>query len=660
MDLISAILLVKHLLSIQKKREAISLCEQLYRTHSANTEFLKLAYKTNYLCGKKESSLKFLKEILDKNPRDQEALFNIGVVYREVGDLIESKVHLLRYVEAFPIDLQGWLNLAELQLNLKDYESAIKTSDHLLSLDTKNSQAHLNKAIALSALKLYREALVSNECALDLNSQSAEAWNNYSATLITLGRLTEALAACEKAIGLRNTYSEAWGNQSLILLRLKDYKRSLISSTRAITLNPNFFEGWINHGNSQLALRLYQEALNSYDRAIELNKQSSIAWMNRGNALSGLYCFHDAVKSYQQAILLNSEDPEAWSNLGTAFGELRCHDDAVLCYKKSISIKPNFATAYWNLSNLLIRLGDFERGFKLYEWRWKRENSSIPARKFNEPLWLGDRDINGKRVLIYSEMGLGDIIQYCRYLKKLKDRGAHVIFEIPKPLFRLLENLQGVDIFLETGKNPPDFDFQCPLMSLPLAFRTIITNIPYEFGYIRSPSEQLTHWRDYIGSDKFKIAICWQGNPTAEIDIGRSFPVALFETISSIPGVRLISLQKNAGSDQLDHLPNGMKVEVLPDYFDNRGDAFVDSAAILSCVDLAITSDTALTHLSGALGVPTWLALQYSPDPRWLLDRHDTPWYPNHRLFRQEKPGDWISVFERMAVELRLKMSNTN
>jgi hypothetical protein len=196
-------------------------------------------------------------------------------------------------------------------------------------------------------------------------------------------------------------------------------------------------------------------------------------------------------------------------------------------------------------------------------------------------------------------------------------------------------------------------------MSLPLAFKTTVETIPKQIPYIFSNVDLQNKWREHLGDEGFKVAICWQGNIKSKADVGRSFMVSLFEGLSNIDGVRLISLQKNEGLEQLKNLPEGMRVEILPDDFDSGENSFLDSAAMMNCVDLVITSDTALTHLAGALGVKTWLPLKYVPEWRWMLDRNDSPWYPNHRLFRQTTRDDWASVFKEMEYELKSLVNNT-
>ena len=301
--------------------------------------------------------------------------------------------------------------------------------------------------------------------------------------------------------------------------------------------------------------------------------------------------------------------------------------------------------------------GDLIKGWELYEWRWKKDIFTSSKRNFPQPLWLGNENIDGKTILLHAEQGMGDTIQFCRYAKLVKALGARVVLEVPKALLGLLSGLEGVDKFVEKGEALPAFDYHCPLMSLPLAFKTTIGSIPNKFPYILTNKNKQNKWQKHIGETGYKIAICWQGNTKNKGDVGRSFHVSLFEGLAKIDGVRLISLQKNEGIEQLNNLPVGMKVEILPDDFDSRENAFLDSTAVMKCVDLVITSDTALTHLAGALGVKSWLPLKYVPDYRWMLDRRDSPWYPNHRLFRQATRDDWTSVFNEMETELKSLIS---
>ena len=435
-----------------------------------------------------------------------------------------------------------------------------------------------------------------------------------------LKRLEEAMACCDKAIELKSDYAEAFSNRGNVLHELKRLEEALASCDKAIEFKSIFAEAYSNRGNILQDLKRVEESLASYDKAIEFKSDFAEAYYNRSKVLLELKRLEESRASYDRAI------------------EFKC----------------DFAEAYFNKSLSLLLGGDFVNGFNFYEWRLKSKNlkNENGERLFKQPLWLGKESLANKRILLYSEQGLGDALQFCRYAKLVAELGAKVILEVPRPLVNLLQNLVGVDRLVPRGSTLPDFDYHCPLMSLPLAFKTTIETIPAQIPYIHSSTEKQDKWREHIGNVGFKIAICWQGSTKGKVDVGRSFPVNLFEDIAKINGVRLISLQKNEGAEQLKNLPDGMKIESLPDDFDSGENAFLDSAAVMKCVDLVITSDTALTHLAGALGVNAWLPLKHVPDWRWMLDRCDSPWYLNHSLFRQMTRDDWTSVFKEMETEL--------
>jgi hypothetical protein len=246
---------------------------------------------------------------------------------------------------------------------------------------------------------------------------------------------------------------------------------------------------------------------------------------------------------------------------------------------------------------------------------------------------------------------MGDTIQWCRYAPEVQRLGARVVLQVQPALMGLMSSLKGIDMLTPAGEPVRGFDFHCPLGSLPLAFRTDVDTIPDQSPYLSADPSRISRWKTVLGEKRFRIGICWQGQPS-RIDHGRSFPLMMFKAISDAPGVRLISLHKGTGEAQLNNMPPGMTVETLGPGFDEDG-AFLDTAAVMKHCDLVITSDTAIAHLAGALGVPVWVALKFVPDWRWMLERSDSPWYPSMRLFRQPRDGDWESVFEEIAKSVR-------
>ncbi|MGD0143292.1 MAG: glycosyltransferase family 9 protein, partial [Rhizomicrobium sp.] len=289
--------------------------------------------------------------------------------------------------------------------------------------------------------------------------------------------------------------------------------------------------------------------------------------------------------------------------------------------------------------------------WRLYEWRKKRFSPEV-SRDYPQPVWLGEEDIEGKTLFVYAEQGLGDTIQFCRYAQLAEVKGANVIFAVQDELIPLLGKLTDGITIMGWKAPPPPFDLQTSLLSMPLAFGTDENNIPATVPYLQPGPDLVAKWRKFLGNDGYRVGICWQGKKDTPIDKGRSFPLRCLEGLSKIPNLRLISLQKNDGVEQLRGLPPGMKVETLGENFDAGPGAFVDTAAVMESLDLVVTTDTAIAHLAGALARPVWVALKHVPEWRWLLGRADSPWYPTMKLFQQPTDDDWRSVFAAMETEL--------
>jgi hypothetical protein len=297
-------------------------------------------------------------------------------------------------------------------------------------------------------------------------------------------------------------------------------------------------------------------------------------------------------------------------------------------------------------------MGRYREGLSDYEWRWEARDSPSRRPDINVPTWQGE-DLTGRHLLVFSEQGLGDVIQFVRYLPLLAERGGKIAFLVPAKLTRLLRpSIRALEI-ISALNEVHHLDLQVALISLPFRFDTELSSVPNKVPYLKAEPELEARWSARIGAHGFKIGIAWQGNPSGTIDEGRSVPLQDFVPLSRIPGVRLISLQKHVGLDQLADLPKDAEIETLDDDFDSGPDAFIDTAAVMTTLDLIITADTSIAHLAGALGRPTWVALKHVPDWRWLLDREDCPWYPTMRLFRQPRRDDWASVFARIDQELK-------
>ncbi|HWR00433.1 MAG TPA: tetratricopeptide repeat protein [Chlorobaculum sp.] len=459
----------------------------------------------------------------------------------------------------------------------------------------------------------------------------------------------EAAAACfGKTVSLKPDYHPACLKLANTLQELNRFEAALASYDQAITIKPEEHLAHYGRANALKQLRRFEAAVASYDDAIALNPDHAESYSNRGNALQELKQFDAALASYDKAVSLQPEDHLAQFNRGTALQQLNKSEEALDCYDKAIAARPDFPDACWNKSLALLTGGNYLDGWPLYEWRWQVAKFAAARRNFIQRLWLGRGSLAGKTILLYSEQGLGDTIQFCRYIPLIAKLGARVVLEVDLPLTGLLKEITGLSAVFAKGSSLPESDFHCPLMSLPLAFKTEPNTIPCTRRYLKSDPEKSAQWKSRLGQKMYPfVGLVWSGNITHSNDGNRS--VLLSDLIRHLPaGISYASLQKEVRDADRSTLASNAQILHLGDELTD----FTDTAALCDLMDAVISVDTSVAHLNGALGNPTWLLLPFSPDWRWMLDREDSPWYPDLRLIRQQKPGDWSGAFEKLNSDL--------
>jgi tetratricopeptide (TPR) repeat protein len=468
------------------------------------------------------------------------------------------------------------------------------------------------------------------------------------------GRAAMAEARIGAALSVDPTVAIAHGNLGNALRRLGRFDEALARYDAALALAPQDASIRVNRGAVLRDLGRLDEAVESYDAAIALNPNDAEAFSNRGVALRDLAKPEAALESFDRALALQPKFAEAWSNRGNALHDLARFSEAIADHERAIAIKPDYADAYWNRGQTLLLLGDFETGWMDYERR-KLKDPPVANRIYPQPFWFGAQDYQGKTVLIHAEQGLGDTIQFCRYVLPLEAMGVKVLFAPQRPIRALMKSLSPTVEIVDADDAALRFDYHWPLMSLPLTFGTRLATIPASAPYLSAEPDRVARWRERIGADGFRIGVSWRGS-SGRISLERAFPPSAFAAIAALPGVRLFSLQKGEGEADL-AAHSGLAIEQLVG-LDEGPDAFLDTAAVMQALDLVITCDTAIAHLAGALGRPTWVPLKHVPDWRWLLGRGDSPWYPTLRLFRQETRGDWAPVFAAMEAALRAHLAS--
>jgi tetratricopeptide (TPR) repeat protein len=462
---------------------------------------------------------------------------------------------------------------------------------------------------------------------------------------------SEPLRRSEETLAIDPDDAKALYDRGNALFALKRIEEALASYDRAVAVKPDYAEAFNNRGNALVKLERVAEALASYDRALAFKPAYPDALNNRGNLLKDFGRIEEALASYDHALTINPDHPQTLSNRGNALSELNRLDEAIDSYTGAIALSPTYAEALTGRAMASLLLGDFASGWRDYEHRYEREDAPVRALIAPFPVWRGE-SVKGKSIVVYEEQGLGDIIHFCRYLNLLSGSGAEVTFLVRQSLQRLLRASFPDVRIVDQLRPKQDFDFQSALMSLPGAFEAAPDTTPADVPYLTPESVLVAKWRQRVGEQGTKVGIAWQGHAARIVDLGRSFPLRCFEPLAAIPGVRLISLQKNEGLAQIADLRGAFAVEAFAGAMDTGSDAFVDTAAIMANLDLVITPDTSIAHLAGALGRPVWLALKHVPDWRWMLGRTDTPWYPTMTLYRQSARGDWPGVFARMALDL--------
>jgi len=340
------------------------------------------------------------------------------------------------------------------------------------------------------------------------------------------------------------------------------------------------------------------------------------------------------------------------SDLALALSDIGRLDDAIACARVAVAIDPAARDLRRNLGMLLLLKGQYQEGWEEYDHASEAWCANAALPKVDAALWQGE-PLAGKSILVRAEQGLGDILQFARYVPVLADMKAMVTFAVPPKLVAILQEISKSAVVAPKAQCCGHFDFQCALLSLPRRLGSDPSNIPGRVPYLSADASCVTHWRHSIGVHGFKIGICWRGNPSYHGDRARSIALREFAPLAQNPQVRLISLQKRPGDAQISEVAFGRSIETLGENFDEDAGAFVDSAAVMMCLDLVVTSDTAIAHLAGALARPLCIALRRVPDWRWRMEREDCPYYPTARLFRQEREGDWADVFARIAALVR-------
>jgi tetratricopeptide (TPR) repeat protein len=622
--------------------------------------------------GRHDQAVASIRQALTLAPQTGVYYANLGVAYEGMGLLDEAKESFQRALELRPDDADAHYNLANVLRRQDRLDEATAHYGEALRLKPDYPQARCNLGLTLAAQGELEEAAKHYQEALRLNPNYAEVHNNLGAALTQLERLDEAAACFQAALRIAPQFAQAYHSFGCALQRQGKLDNAVGCFREAIRLQPDYAEAHNNLGYVLERQDKFDEAIRSYRQALQINPAYAEAFNNLGNALDRQDKLDEAIQCYHHALILKPNCAETHNDLATVRMRQGHFEDALAAYDRAVTLKPNFPAARLNRSLLRLLLGDFENGWSDFDYRLTQPG--VPRRDFVQPLWDGS-DLDGRTILLYAEQGLGDTIQFIRYVSLVEQRGGRVIVECQPALVPLLTTFPRIDCLLAQGSALPRFDVQAPLASLPRIFRTTLATIPASSSYLTANAGLVALWRQKMSGVRrsvssvgqaaldagrvFNIGIAWQGNRQYRYDGQRSIPLTHFMRLAGVPGVRLVSLQKGEGTEQLQAEGCQGLVDDHGSRLDAGEGAFMDTAAVVTNLDLVICSDTAVAHLAGALGVPVWLALSSVPDWRWLLERQDSPWYPSMRVFRQTRRGRWDEVFDRMMRELKRATDGT-
>ena len=572
----------------------------------------------------------------------------------KAGKLIEAK----RLYKARLIDHPNDFNVLFLlglvayhMLNLHEAEGYFAQA---ISLKLDTADFYLWHGRVLSDLGRLAEAIANYDNAIRLAPERAEMHFHLGVALQGLNRHEDAIASYDKAIIFKVDYAEAFSNRGAAFQARHLHDDAMVSFNKAIHSNPELPEAYVNRGTVFHVHGRFEEALVDYELAIALKPDYAQAYSNRGGALRSLQRLDAACDNYDKLIALKPDLGEAYGDRALCFLARNDLDQAIAGLRQAQNISPLYAEANWNLALIMLLKGSFRQGFELYEWR-KKVKSPMGDRAFFKPLWLGAEPLDGKHILVHEEQGLGDVVQFSRYLRLLLDAGARVTLAVDARLARLISAVEpDVEVVLIDDIGP-DFecDFHSPLMSLPLAFKTDLTSIPAQIPRFSGDRDLAQSLRARLLAPERK-RICGVSWLSRNIATGSLRSVRLVDLFSRIDASRytFVNLQYGDCAEEIADLKRktGIDVRSLSE-IDNYGD--LDGlAALIEACDLVVTIDNSTAHLAGAMNKKTFVLLPYAPDWRWMMDRDDSPWHPSLRLFRQHALGDWGDVFTRLGAAL--------
>ena len=597
--------------------------------------------------GRAEEALANYRKAIDVKPDYINAYNNLAYALISQG---QPRQAIECYNKALAINynyFQGHNNLGNALMILGQPKQAIVSYHKAISIKPGYFEAHNNLGNAMAELSMPEKAIASYQMALKIKPDYAEAVLNLGTVLMATGQKEQAIAYFQKALSLKPDYAEAYFSLGKAFKDEDRLEEALNFYMEALANKPLYPDALNNVGNVLLELQRSHEAVAVLTKALEIKPDYVEAHSNLGNALKEQNRAEDAIASYRRAISLNPDFAEAHCNLGVLFKELGDLDKAMSCFSKALEIRPDYAEANHNIGLAFLLKGNLEKGWQGYASRWKINPLKKTRRTYEEASWEG-QDIKDKTLFLYPEQGLGDFIQFVRYLPLIQELGGRVITEAPGALYKnTCDSFEGFQI-IKPGQTPDQFDFHAPMLDLPMLLGTTEHSIPAPESYLSAPEKITQKWHERLNAyDGLRVGLVWAGDPKHKNDKNRSIDPSHLAPLLHLDGVKIFSLQVGHDGEANKVLGEDI-VDLAPELT-----SFDETAAVMTNLDVVISIDSSPAHLAGSLGRRVWTLLPFMPDWRWMLDGETTSWYPSMLLFRQATIGDWKSVIEDVCQALQ-------
>ncbi|MBL8572151.1 MAG: tetratricopeptide repeat protein [Hyphomicrobiaceae bacterium] len=618
--------------------------------------------------------------LLDKrDPVSALDLNDIAAAQAALGRLTEAEVTLVRAAKIEPNLPSIWLNLGQVLRQRGNHVGAAKAFEQLVKLAPGAADAYFQLGQSLRELRQNPQAAQCFAKAVQLKPEMILAQAALARTLDQLGRKADAVRHYEIAVAGEPNSIELRFQYGRVLHELDRIEDAIPLYRRVLEINPQHL-GALNNLGVALAkggredeaaardvrakrrddaaeeMNRLDEAISIYQRVVALDPNYAPGWSNLGNAYFTLGDFPKCRDAYARALAINPKEADPYSSLGSTLQWGGEFEEAERLFRTALAMRPDFPNCEFNIATLLLLLGRWEEGWHHYEsrFRWHRDKYDRPDLK----RWDGKDPVDPGLLVIANEQGLGDSLQFIRFVPLMRERGYNVVIQMEPRIHTIIKDAFPDYPTVTIGDRiPAGAKYWFPLMSIPKFVGTTVDTVPAKVPYLRARPKLVEKWSQRLGTHGFKIAFAWQGNPKRRVDLGRSFALDDFAAFADIPGVRLIAIQKGVGLGQLATCAFRDRIELPGEDFDSGPDAFLDTAAVMQMADLVITPDTSIVHLAGALGRPAMLGVKKVPDWRWLLDREDSPFYPTVKLYRQSVMGQWGDVIARMAADVRKRVA---